>query len=297
MDALSSPTPANDSAEVGLCAAEDDPLEPACLPRFSWAALSLSGKKKELNDDAFLLFSASPKGMQLLEDKGESGLEEADLFFGVSDGMGGGKAGNIASSLLLDELSRVIPNTFHAAATGFRPDYSEYLEETLKYVHHGINECAEVHPEWEGMSATLTLTWFTPANLYFANVGDSRLYLCRDGKVKQLSQDHTFAWQQWKRAQITEFEYRKHPRRCSLYEVIGGGHPFISPYVSSLPYQKGDRFLLCTDGLIDGLWERHFKEYLTQSLFAPEDIVKHLAEHAMSAHNQDDKTLIIIDIL
>lgn len=264
--------------------------------QFSWASLSMSGTKKKLNDDAFLLFSASAAGMVSLPDHGEADISTVDLLFGVSDGMGGGNAGHVASSLLLDELSRIIPNTFYAAAAGFRPDYNEYLDEIIKYVHQGINECAEVHREWLGMSATLTLAWFTPDNLYLANVGDSRLYLCRQGRTIQLSQDHTFAWRQWKRQEINEFQYRNHPRRSALYEVMGGGHPYITPFVKSIQYEKGDRILLCTDGLVDGLWERHFGEYLSDKKQSPTTLVTRLAQHAMSTHNKDDKTLIIIDI-
>lgn len=270
--------------------AEEAPL---CL---KWAALSLSGTKKPLNDDSFLLFSASPGGMQTLLPEGEMPMGDDDLFFGVSDGMGGGKAGNIASSLLLEEISRIIPKTFHMAAAGFRPDYSEFLEKTVKYVHEGVNMCAEVHSEWDGMSATLTLAWFTPENMYMANVGDSRLYLCRNGETRQISKDHTFAWTKWKRGEINEFQYRCHPRRAALYEVIGGGHQLLSPHVAAEPYKRGDRFLLCTDGVVDGLWERHIGEYLSDNSMEPHDLVKALGEHAMGSDNKDDKTLIVIEV-
>lgn len=264
---------------------------------FRWTAMSFSGSKKPLNDDSFLLFAASPGGMRNLLPEGEAPMLNDDLFFGVSDGMGGGNAGNIASTLLLEELSRVIPRTFHMAASGFRPDYAEYLDETIKYVHQGLNMCADVHNEWSGMSATLTLAWFTPENMYLANVGDSRLYLCRDGITTQLSKDHTFAWTRWKRGEINEFQYRCHPRRAALYEVMGGGHQLLTPYIGACKFQRGDRFLLCTDGLVDGLWERHIGEYLSDPDVSVHDLALILGDHAMESDDRDDKTLIIIDIL
>lgn len=284
----------------GLCVelteeeSESSPKESP--PILRWSALSLSGSRKERNDDAFLLFSASPENMQTLLPEGESMLDKDDLFFGVSDGMGGGNAGHVASSLMLEELSRIIPHTFLTAASGLRPDYGEYLVDTVKYVHQGLNICAGVHEGWEGMSATLTLAWFTPDNMYLVNVGDSRLYLCRDGKTTQVSCDHTFAWNQWKRGEINEFQYRKHPRRSALYEVMGGGHQLISPYVAALPFRRGDRFLLCTDGLVDGLWERHIAEYLADRGESLSHLVSQLSAHAMESDSHDDKTLIIIDV-
>lgn len=275
---------------------DPEPSEKEPPPLLRWAALSLSGSRKERNDDSYILFSASPQNTQMLTAIGEMALANDDLFFGVSDGMGGGNAGNVASSLLLDELSRVIPNTFLTAATGLRPDYGEYLVDTVKYVHQGLNMCAAAGSGLDGMSATLTLAWFTPDNIYMVNVGDSRLYLCRNGVTAQVSSDHTFAWKQWKRGEINEFQYRKHPRRSALYEVMGGGHQMISPYVSALPYKKGDRFLLCTDGLVDGLWERHIGEYLAEEWEAPSVLVQKLGEHAMMSDSHDDKTLIVVDV-
>lgn len=278
---------------------DDSDMSPSPAPSslyFRWASLSLSGTKKTLNDDALLLFSASPGAMQTLMNEGETSMLDTDLLFGVSDGMGGGNAGNIASTILLDELSRIIPITFHAAASGLRPDYLEYLSRTVQDVHSALNECGQVHEEWSGMSATLTLAWFTPDNMYFAHVGDSRLYLCRDREITQISEDHTFAWKQWKRGQLTEFSYRNHPRRSALYEVIGGGHNWVSPLVGLCDYKPGDRFLLCTDGLIDGLWERHIHEYLNDKSKAPSDVIQLLAQHSFDINSHDDKTLIVIDV-
>ncbi len=273
---------------------EDGEIRDALLLR--WSALSLSGTRKERNDDSYLLFSASGFGMQNLLPEGEDRLLNDDFFFGVSDGMGGGNAGNVASKLLLEELSRVIPNTFHTAASGFRPDYCEYLDETVKYVHQGLNICADVNKALSGMSATLTLAWFTPDNMYMVNVGDSRLYLCREGKTAQISCDHTFAWKQWKRGEINEFQYRSHPRRSALYEVVGGGHPWVTPFVTSVPILRGDRIMLCSDGLVDGLWERHISEYLADSSVSPSTLTGLLGAHAMESDSGDDKTLIIVDV-
>ena len=148
-------------------------------------------------------------------------------------------------------MSEIIPETFKIAASGFFPDCLDHLADAIRSVHEHINEAAACD-QTRGMAATLALAWFTPENLYLANVGDSRIYLSRDGNLEQLSRDHTAAWGQWKRGEIPEIQYRTHPRRSALYEVIGGGHRSVCPHFAAVPYQPGDRFLICSDGLIDG---------------------------------------------
>ena len=181
--------------------------------------------------------------------------------------MGGGNAGDLASSLLLGKMSEIIPETFKIAASGFFPDCLDHLADAVRSVHQHINEaaCDQNH----GMAATLALAWFTPENLYLANAGDSRIYLSRDGELEQLTRDHTAAWGQWKRGEISEIQYRSHPRRSALYEVVGGCHPTVHPHFAAVPYQPGDRFLICSDGLIDGVWERHIANALADLPTAP----------------------------
>ena len=78
------------------------------------------------------------------------------------------------------------------------------------------------------MAATITLSWFTPENMYIAHVGDSRLYLHRDGETTQITNDHNFIWKKFNKGELSEFQYRMHPRRCILHEVVGGGHRWFA---------------------------------------------------------------------
>ena len=90
-------------------------------------------------------------------------------------------------------------------------------------------------------------------------------------------------------------QYRAHPRRSALYEVIGGGHPNVCPHLAAIPYQPGDKFLLCSDGVIDGLWERHITTGLAASS-APEDAAAALLQRAVNNSGIDDATLFVIGI-
>jgi len=259
-----------------------------------WAALTHSGSRKPRNDDSLIAFASSPKGAEDLAHAGSRSLEKQDLVFAVSDGMGGGNAGDLASSLLLGRMSEIIPETFKIAASGFYPDCIEHLAGAIRSVHEHINTAAACE-KTRGMAATLALAWFTPENLYLANVGDSRIYLSRDRKLEQLSRDHTSAWGQWKRGEIPEIQYRSHPRRSALYEVIGGGHQNVCPHFAAVPYHPDDRFLVCSDGLIDGLWERHIGDALAAAE-DPEETAGKLLERALRNAGTDDTTLIVIHV-
>jgi serine/threonine protein phosphatase PrpC len=259
-----------------------------------WAGLSHNGSRKPRNDDALLAFASSPGGAEILPATGCRSLECHDLVFAVSDGMGGGNAGDLASSLLLQRMSEIIPLTFKAAAAGFFPDCLDHLGQAIRSVHEHINETA-ASDDTRGMAATLALAWFTPENLYLANVGDSRLYRSRRGQLEQLSRDHTSAWGQWKRGEIPEVQYRSHPRRAALYEVVGGGHLAVCPHFAAVPCEPGDRFLICSDGLIDGLWERHIANALAQAQ-DPATSAAALLERAVANSGADDTTLFVIEV-
>ena len=190
-------------------ASSEDPVTPAATTAMTlqWAALTHSGSRKPRNDDSLITFASSPTGAENLPHGGSHSLARHDLVFAVSDGMGGGNAGDLASSLLLKRMSEIIPETFKIAASGFFPDCLAHLADAIRSVHEHINEAAACD-HTRGMAATLALAWFTPENLYLANVGDSRIYLSRAGGLQQLSRDHTSAWGQWKRGEIPEVQYR-----------------------------------------------------------------------------------------
>ncbi|MES2475234.1 MAG: PP2C family serine/threonine-protein phosphatase [Verrucomicrobiota bacterium] len=263
---------------------------------FRWASLTHSGSRKPRNDDSLVAFASGPSGAEILAAHGSRALTRHDLVFAVSDGMGGGNAGDIASSIILSQMAEIIPETFKAAAAGFFPDSLAHLGHAIRFIHEQINAAAEGCQDKSGMAATLALAWFTPENLYLANVGDSRIYLSRGGCLQQLTRDHTSAWGQWKRGEINEAQYRAHPRRAALFEVVGGGHPRVSPHFAAVSYQHGDRFLLCSDGLIDGLWERNLSNALASCPDDPAETVLTLSKRAIDNSGIDDTSLIVITV-
>ena len=262
----------------------------------TWSADSISGTRKPVNDDSFIVFTAGAKTSTHLDKEGTHTIADNDIVLAVSDGMGGGNAGDLASQILVNQLSQIIPKTIKQAAQGFTPDYLEQLEEALQQIHLSINQQADEKPELKGMAATITLAWLTPTHMHVGHVGDSRLYLHRDKKTQQISEDHNYIWRQHKRGTLSEILYRMHPQRNLLYEVVGAGHHKLTPFLLSIPYMQGDRFMLCSDGIIDGLSEKKIHLKLSQNEDSTKSTQNSLMTTAIENSGEDDTTCIVFDL-
>jgi len=146
------------------------------------------------------------------------------------------------------------------------------------------------------MGATLSLGWFTPGWMHFSHIGDSRIYhLPSGGALTQLTHDHTYVGGLRRAGQLTEREARTHPRRNALQQVLGAGHQFLEPQFGAVTCQAGDRFLFCTDGLIDGLWDRRLEEALRSDRPVPE-LAAELVREAVRESGRDNATAIVVAV-
>lgn len=145
------------------------------------------------------------------------------------------------------------------------------------------------------MGATLSLAWFTPGWLYFGHVGDSRIYyLPRGGRLRQLTHDHTTPGWLYRQGKINERQARTHPAKNSLQQSLGAGFQFLDPQIGAVGCEPGDRFLICSDGLMDGLWDRRIEEIL-QTVTDPR--AGQLAvEEAVRTSGRDNTTAVVIDL-
>jgi protein phosphatase len=150
------------------------------------------------------------------------------------------------------------------------------------------------------MGTTLTLGWLTPGWLYFGHIGDSRLYyLPQSGGITQLTHDHTHVGYLRRQGQINEREARAHPMRNALHQALGAGHQFIEPQFGAVALTPGDRFVLCSDGLVDGLWERHIEELIrtpspTEKKLTP---AERLVAASLENSGQDNTTALAFELL
>jgi protein phosphatase len=216
-----------------------------------WSGLTDVGRFRKSNEDAFLALALNGEGVRRLGKYGEAELNESDYIFAVSDGMGGANAGEFASQIAVEKITQLLPQSFSAAASGIVVGYQDLLAELFDQIHRELTKMGQAYEELSGMGATLSLCWVRPGWVYFAHVGDSRIYhLPSAGGIQQLSHDHTHVGWQQRQGELGETEARNHPGRNGLQQVLGGKNQNLNPQFGALGYEAGDSFLICSDGLV-----------------------------------------------
>jgi PPM family protein phosphatase len=270
---------------------------PAPAGHLTWSALTDRGRFRANNEDTFLGLAFDAEHMRHLGKVGEASLTETDFVFAVSDGMGGARSGEFASRITLEKVTRLLPRGFRRSAGGTHVGFSEILAEIVTGIHQDLTKMGQSYEECAGMGATLSLGWFTPGWIHFSHVGDSRIYhLPKGGALTQLTQDHTYVGSLRRSGQLNEREARGHPRRNALQQVLGAGDQFVVPQLGAVACGPGDRFLFCTDGLVDGLWDRRLEEAL-RSATPVADLAAELVLEAGRDSGRDNATAIVVALL
>ena len=148
------------------------------------------------------------------------------------------------------------------------------------------------------MESTLSLCWFTPECLYFAHIGDSRIYHLPHGtdELRQLSHDDTHVGWLLRHGKITEREARSHPRRNVLQKALVGGNQFVDPQVGRLDHRPGDLFLLCSDGLSEGLYPHQIVDLLRSGAQDGANPAKALVEASVDRDGRDNTTAVVVRV-
>jgi protein phosphatase len=220
-----------------------------------------------------------------------------DFAFAVSDGMGGAKAGEFASRITTEKIAHLLPRSFRQAAVGLEPGFTEVLEELFDQIHRALAWLGGSYLECAGMEATLSLCWFTPDWLYFGHIGDSRVYYipARGHAVKQLTEDDTHVGWLLRQGQLNERQARCHPRRNVLQKALGGANQFVTPQAGRVGYERGDIFLLCTDGLMECLYNDHLRELLRGP--GSDGGARRLVEAALANGARDNVTALVVEVI
>jgi protein phosphatase len=260
--------------------------------KLRWSGVTDIGRFRRNNEDAFLALTFDAREVRYLGREGEGTMEAADYVFAVSDGMGGAKAGEVASKIATEKITKLLPSSFKLEAS--RPDsgFAEVLEEIFLETHASLAELGRHYEECRGMGATLSLCWFMPGWMSFGHVGDSRIYyLPADGPMRQVSEDHSRVGRMLKRGEINERQARAHPQKNLLDQVLGGRTRQVDPQFGRVGCLPGDRFLICSDGLIDGMWDRRIDEMARQEFSADR-----LVRFAVSESGRDNTTAMLIEV-
>lgn len=275
---------------------ECDETEPHRV--LGWSGVTRSGARKSENQDALSVFSSDKGWAEDLELTGEQSIDDNGLIFAVSDGMGGQAGGAVASELVVRELRRFLPammGDFHGAG-----DPEGLLEKAVSSLHDYVTKTGLARPELTGMGATVVCGLFYRTKVYFGHVGDSRFYRFRGGEIEQLTDDHSHIGRLFRAGKMNEREMRTHPRKNVLTQAIGGGCQFVRPQVESADLQHGDWFLICSDGVVDGMWNKNiaacFEEAIEKEQ-APSEVADHILEWAYRESGLDDTTLFVVKVL
>ncbi len=260
-----------------------------------WSGHSDVGRFRKNNEDTFLGLRFNGHDLNYLGKTGSASLDDSDFVFAVSDGMGGKAAGEFASRITIEKTTQLLPRSFRQGASGMASGFGDVLEELFHRIHRALTYLGSSYEECQGMGATLSLAWFTPGWLYFGHIGDSRIYyLPAAGEMKQLTHDHTRPGWLRRQGKINEREARNHPSKNSLQQSLGSGFQFLEPQIGAVGCEPGDRFLICSDGLVDGLWDRRIQDALREQ--KDTDVGRRLVEEAVAASGRDNTTALVIDI-
>ncbi|MFC4224366.1 Stp1/IreP family PP2C-type Ser/Thr phosphatase [Lysinibacter cavernae] len=217
----------------------------------------------------------------------DSGYSGVDLFV-VADGMGGHAGGDVASALTIKSLQE-LDREFTApedAASAFR--------DKLLTTNKVLSETVYEHPELAGMGTTVSGLITVGDQLALAHIGDSRVYLLREGEFSQITADHTFVQRLVDSGRITEEEAKTHPRRSVLMRVLGDVDS--SPEIDTMVFrtQPGDVWLLCSDGLSSYVSDTELHDILTQRT-SLDGAVDKLIEKSLVHGAPDNVTAVLLE--
>ncbi|AZR72959.1 hypothetical protein BBF96_05855 [Anoxybacter fermentans] len=179
------------------------------------------GKVRTINQDSYLALDGDIK------------------IFAVADGMGGHKAGEVASAMAIETIRQY---------QGQREDIRQMLKDIIMDAHKRIYERQLNDPACQGMGTTLTIAVIKENLLYIGHVGDSRVYLYRDQDLLQITTDHSLVNELLKNDQISEEEAKNHPHKHILLQALGSGNE-LNVEINCFSLERSDIILLCTDGL------------------------------------------------
>lgn len=214
------------------------------------------------------------------------------LLLVVCDGMGGGPSGRTASQLAVDTVLNILADV----------SPSTPRDQALKYAIEKANDTiyskAKNIPELRGMGTTIAAVIVNEQSAVIAHVGDTRIYLLRKGSIVFQSNDHSLVANLVREHKITEEEARNHPRSNVITKTLGI-KPDIEPEINEIPFQSGDRFILCTDGIWGAMPQQEMVNSLTRAMGISKLVTQELEEIDALGYaaggGHDNMTLAVLD--
>ncbi|WP_080801230.1 Stp1/IreP family PP2C-type Ser/Thr phosphatase [Arabiibacter massiliensis] len=219
-----------------------------------------------------------------LRDHNEDSLIVTPPLFAVADGMGGHAAGEVASEIAVNVLSELAPA--HPDGEALAHAVEEANRAIIRAAHEGLGR--------EGMGTTMTAAMLEGERLVIAQVGDSRAYLLHQGKLQQLTRDHSLMADMIEAGQLTPEEARTHPNRSVITRALGSDLR-LHPDIYEINVETGDRLLVCSDGLSGMVMDQDIENILCR-IHDPQRCASQLVNEAIANGGHDNVTVIVADV-
>ena len=241
-------------------------------------ASSHVGRRRVANEDAFCLLA------------GEEAPQGALACAAVADGMGGHRAGEVASALAIKELTRLVTQQHFEPSDESSTGRPSALADDVQLVNREVYRVS-MDPRLLGMGTTLTAGIIVESTLHLAHVGDSRAYLFRNGHLQRLTKDHSWAEEQVAAGLLSSEEAVSHPGRNVLTRALGVA-PAVQVDAIKVALVERDIVLFCSDGLYTQVREVEIAEILSKE--EPQDACERLVESANRQGGRDNITALVI---
>ncbi len=255
-----------------------------------FAGRTAVGQIREHNEDNFVCADLSEGKLFPRSEPCSASVGERGLFFAVCDGMGGAAAGEVASQMAVD----ILFDSLRADAPPSNRDVlARRLVGAVEKAGRKIFDTAQADTTRRGMGTTVTATVLVDKVLFAAQVGDSRAYLLRRGELKQVTKDQSLVSQLIEAGHLTEKEAETFEHSNIILQALGTSES-VQVDLSFVELRKGDRLMVCSDGLSGMVDNDVIKESLT-SIEEPDVCCEHLIEQANAAGGHDNITVIVVD--
>ena len=219
----------------------------------------------------------------LVRQRNEDRFYIGDSFCIVTDGMGGYKGGEIASTMVVDTLAADMQRWQDVSA--------DALRQAVAKANMAVYDWVKTTPALEGMGTTAVVAYVTGSDLYWANVGDSRLYVFHEDRLTQISTDHSMVQALYEAGELKADDMLQHPQRNVLTRAVGVG-PVVDIDAGVYKVMPGDRILLCSDGL-SGYIEQAVIEEAFRKEAKDERLIEDLMTLVYDQGARDNVTIVI----
>jgi len=234
--------------------------------------LSITGNFRENNEDNCVI------------------VPEKNLFI-VADGMGGQSAGERASALAVELIPQKLSNL--ADIVGDSEKIVAAVDEAVGHANSEIMALGEIDPEMHSMGTTVVFVVPVGDEFYIGGVGDSRVYQLRGGTLTQLTTDHSLTQALLEHGTITPEEAVNHKYRNVLYRYLGSKEGGTGTQARQVKPQAGDRYLLCSDGVTDGIGDELISDLLAKN-DDPKEVAKAIVDAAQEGGSKDNITAMTV---